>query len=453
MTLIMFFQFSIGFADVYVAGLMGADVLAAVGYVGQLYFTLMIVANGITVGAVSMVSQAHGAKSPLGVGSIAGHSVVLGLVISGFLTLAAGLYPGVIVRIVGMPAPIRAIAEDFIRIFSLALTPTYLMIITAGVLRASGRVRFAMINSFAAALVNVVGDLALGFGWGPIPELGYKGIAWASAAATTLGMGLSIAWMSRGPARIRLCSLWRPLSPCFKNLIRLGAPSALQQVAWNTGTLVVYFLVGQLGRGDVNALAAMTAGIRIEAFIFLPIFAFNMAAAVMTGNQLGAGRPEAARSGAKATAFLCLMVILAPAAGIFIFAPKISGILTDDPAVLAEMTRYLRINMAQVPFMALGVSLSGALQGAGDTLATMKIIFTGMWLVRIPLIIAMIYVFHTGPVGVWWAMAVSIIVLSALLANRFRGRQWASASVDKRNKTFFWEACVATRPVHPNCRG
>jgi len=348
-----------------------------------------------------------------------------------------------------MPADIQAIAADFIGIFALVLVPTYVMIITGGVLRASGRIRITMVNSFVAALVNVVGDLVLAFGWGPIPALGYRGIAWATALGTTIGALLNLAFMFSGPERIRGGALVTPMSGCIKNLIRLGVPSALQQTAWNAGTLVVYFLVAGLPGGEITALAAMTAGVRIEAIIFLPIFALNMAGAVLAGNRLGAGDVAGARSGAWVTATLCLSIILVPAAAIFIFAPEISARITSDQEVLAEMTRYLRINMVGMPFLAVGITVSGALQGAGDTYATMKIIFTGMWFIRIPLILTAIYVLHTGATGVWWSMTGSIVIMCGLLINRFRGDSWTKASRDNGGKSMLWEACAGNAPTKP----
>ncbi len=268
-------------------------------------------------------------------------------------------------------------------------------------------------------------------------------------------MTLNLTYLLVGSDRIRLGSLINPLSRCMRNLLRIGFPSALQQIAWNAGTLVVYFFVGRLQGGEVTALAAMTAGLRIEAIIFLPIFAFNMASAVLTGNRLGSGDVAGARSGAIATAGLALAIIFIPAVIIFALAPVLSRLLTSDPPVIAEMTRYLRINMVAEPFMAVGVVLSGALQGAGDTYATMRIIFTGMWGFRIPLILLVIYVLAWGAVGIWCAMAVSIILMCGLLVARFRGNAWVASSVDKGKKTMLWEACIGTatagvgRPLGP----
>lgn len=447
MILIMFFQFSIGLADVYVGGLLGTEILAAVGYVGQIYWTLMIMANGLTVGTVSMVSQAYGAGSTKGVGNIASNSLMVGLGISGVVTILAQLYSNSIVHVAGMPSEIETIAEDFVRIFSLVLIPTYVMIITGGVLRASGRIRITLITSFVAAGVNVVGDLVLALGWGSFPGLGYRGIAWATAIGTTVGAALNLAFMFSGPGRISLGSLINPLSRCIRNLIKLGVPSALQQTAWNAGTLVVYFLVAQLPGEKIVALASMTVGLRIEAIIFLPIFALNMAGAVLTGKRLGAGDVAGARSSAKVTASLCLAIILLPTLAIFIFAPGISGWLTTDPEVVAEMTRYLRINMVGMPFLAVGVTLSGTLQGAGDTLATMRIVFTGMWFLRIPFILTVIYLLHSGATGVWWAMTCSIVLMCAMLVNRFHRGEWTKASLDRDGKAMMWEACLGSVPT------
>jgi putative MATE family efflux protein len=442
MILIMFFHFAIGLTDAYVGGLLGVKVLAAVGYVGQLYWTLMILANALTVGTVSMVSQAHGAKSDIGITGVTTHSLAMGLIVAAIITGLARLYPDKMVEFAGMPKNIREIAVVFIQIFALVVTPTYLMIITAGVLRASGRIKIALANAFIAALLNIGGDFVFAFGYGPFPEMGFRGIAWSTMLSTMVGAALNTFHMFRGPFGLDIYAIARPAPKCLKNLIKLGVPTAIQQSSWNLGTLIVYFLVGSLQKGEIVALAAMTGGVRIEAVVFLPIFALSMAASVLTGNRLGAGDVEGAKSGAKVTAALCLVIITIPATFIFAAAPWISTFLTNDPAVVAEMTRYLRIQMVAMPFMAIGVSLSGAMQGAGDTFGTMKLIVFGMWFVRIPSILAIIFLLRLPPVAIWWAMTFSVIIMCALLALRFKSEIWTQASKDKNSNAMLWEACA-----------
>ena len=55
MFLIMIFNFLVGFTDIYVAGFIGPDVQAAVGFVSQLYFFIIIIANAISIGTLALV--------------------------------------------------------------------------------------------------------------------------------------------------------------------------------------------------------------------------------------------------------------------------------------------------------------------------------------------------------------------------------------------------------------
>src|SRR5512136_2222478 len=57
MILIMFFEFLIGLTDIYIAGRVGKEIQAAYGFVIQLYFVFVIIANAITTGTVSVVSR------------------------------------------------------------------------------------------------------------------------------------------------------------------------------------------------------------------------------------------------------------------------------------------------------------------------------------------------------------------------------------------------------------
>jgi len=57
LTLIMFFEFLMGLTDVYIAGKVSKEIQATYGFVIQLYFILIVIANALTVGTVSVVSR------------------------------------------------------------------------------------------------------------------------------------------------------------------------------------------------------------------------------------------------------------------------------------------------------------------------------------------------------------------------------------------------------------
>ncbi len=114
---------------------------------------------------------------------------------------------------------------------------------------------------------------------------------------------------------------------------------------------------------------------------------------------------------------------------LFIFARNVSSILTQNPAVLEETARYLRINMVAEPLMALSVILGGALQGAGDTKGTMWVIITAMWVIRLPLAYFLAIIMNYGALGVWIAMITSMTVQGMLMTWRFHSGKWKSLKI------------------------
>ena len=427
---IMVFNFLVGLADLYVAGFIGADVQAAIGFVTQLFFIVVIVANAIGIGTSAMVSRAVGASDIGRAVEIGRQSLLFGAVVAIGITAATILSCGQIVALAGMPGPIHAIAEDFLRIFAFALGPNYFLIISNSVFRAAGDVKKPLLTMFFVSLVNIAGDFALVFGIPPFPEMGYRGIACSTASSFAAGMLISLALLASKRWRRIFAGPWRVSIPTIARIVDIGWPSAFLQVAWQAGTIVLYNILSRLGEGTVTALAALTNGLRIEAIIYLPAFALNMAASVLAGQNLGAGNPQRAEALGWKTAGAGMVLLSVLALPVFIWAERFASILARTPEVLAETANYLRIMMVSEPFLAVGTILSGAVSGAGDTRATMWIIVACMWGIRLPLAYLLAVALGYGPTGVWVAMVVSMIGYSILMSLRFHGGRWTHARVD-----------------------
>jgi len=133
MLLIMLLNFMVGFTDIYVAGLISPQVQAAIGFVNQLYFLLIIVANAISIGTVALVSRNIGAGDLVRAQANARQSLILGLIVAVALTIAGLAFSHEIIAAAGFPPEIKAIGETFLRIFAFALGPNYLIIISNAV--------------------------------------------------------------------------------------------------------------------------------------------------------------------------------------------------------------------------------------------------------------------------------------------------------------------------------
>jgi MATE family multidrug resistance protein len=427
---IMVFNFFVGLADLYVAGFIGPDVQAAIGFVSQLFFIVIIVANAIGIGTIAMVSRAVGGANAGRAVEIARQSILFGVAVAVFITAATILWCREIVALAGMPGEIRVVAEDFLRIFAFALGPNYLLIIVNAVFRAAGDVKKPLLTMFFVSLVNIVGDFVLVFGIPPFPEMGYRGIAVSTASSFTAGMLISVALLATKRWRGVFTEPWGVSFPTIRRIVDIGWPSVFLQVAWQAGSIVLYNILSRLGEGTITALAALTNGLRIEAIIFLPAFALNMAASVLAGQNLGAGDPGRAEKLGWKTAGAGMVLLGGLAVPVFIWAEAFASILARTPEVLAETANYLRINMVSEPFLALGTILSGAITGAGDTRATMWIIVACMWGVRLPLAYLLAITLDYGPTGVWVSMVASMMCYALLMALRFRGGRWKHVRVE-----------------------
>jgi len=141
MTLIMFFEFLIGLTDVYIAGRVSKEVQATYGFVIQLYFIFIVIANALTVGTVSVVSKlfTSGNKDEL---TETVFSSIVTATVAGIILAAAGiLLSPKIIKILNIPEELKALAISFIHIYAAGLLFHYVLINCNGILRSCNMVK------------------------------------------------------------------------------------------------------------------------------------------------------------------------------------------------------------------------------------------------------------------------------------------------------------------------
>jgi putative MATE family efflux protein len=424
MLVIMLLNFLVGIVDVYIAGLISPQVQAAVGFVSQILFLTIIIANAISIGGLALVARAEGAGDSDRAVVIARQALMFGCIVAAAITIIGLLLYKQVVMLTGFPVEIADMAGKFLQVYALALGFNYILIISNAMFRASGEVMKPLAIMTVVSVLNIAANFILVFGTDSFPGLGYIGIAVASAVAVAAGVLITLFLFRFGRWAAIYKRPWYLSVDILKQMLSISWPSATLQVAWNAGSIVLYNILGRLGEASIPSLAAMTNGFRIEAVIFLPAFALNMAASVLIGQNLGAGNPDRAEElgwkiGKAAVALMSGMALV-----IFIFAEHIASVFTNNPAVLAETVMYLRLNMLSEPFMALSVVLGGGLQGAGDTRGTMWVVITAMWLIRLPLAYLLSLSLGYGATGVWIAMITSMLIQGILMARRFHGGKW-----------------------------
>ncbi len=415
MTLIMFFEFLIGITDVYIAGKVGQEIQATYGFVLQLYFIFIVIANALTVGAVSVVSRLYTSGNRRELTQAIFSSVVAAAVAGILLAFASFISAPVIIHILSIPEELKHFGEPFIKIYAVGLPFHYELINCNGILRSCNRIKTSLKTMVLVCLLNITLNFVLVFH----TPLGFQGIALATAASVFIGSIANLIHVNRVMVRGREFSV-----NLVKKMVLIGWPMGLLQILWQLASMVLFLILSALPESRVEILAALTMGLRIESAIYLPAFAFNMANAVIVGNLLGEQKKEEAFRSGMVTATIGLGIVTLMVILVIANARWIVSFLSHHPIVIKESIKYIYISMISEPFMAWGIILGGGLNGAGDTKSVMLRVSLSLWLVRIPLSYIFVILLGWGAASVWWCMNLSQFLQAFLISKRYLSKQW-----------------------------
>jgi putative MATE family efflux protein len=412
----MVFEFLIGLTDVYIAGQVSKEIQAAYGFVIQLYFILIVIANALTVGTVSVVSRLFTSEDRAELS----HSIFSSLVAAagaGAILMGGGfLLSAQIIHALNIPEQLKPYCIPFIRIYAAGLLFHYLLINCNGILRSCGRVKDSLKTQALVCLLNIGLNFFLVFQ----TPLGFRGIAAATASSVFIGSMINL-WKVRSSMGAKAFS-----TDLVRRMIAIGWPIGMLQVLWQLSSMVLFLILSALPEHRVEILAALTTGLRIESVIFLPVFGFNMANAVIVGNLLGEKKKEDAFRSGFVTAAIGVMIVTMMVIGVILNAQWIASFLSNNEIVIRESMKYIYISMISEPFMAWGIILGGGLNGAGDTKSVMIRVALSVWFVRIPLSYIFVVLFGFGPIWVWWSMNISQFVQAFLMSKRYFDQEWLS---------------------------
>jgi putative MATE family efflux protein len=316
---------------------------------------------------------------------------------------------------------------------------TFQVIEAAGIacLIGSGDTRTGLAVLGGVAALNVPLTMLFFFGAGPIPALGFPGIALGTALAHTAG-GLSVlTLLARGHSGLRL--RWRLLRPDWSllyRLLRISVPAGADSFSRVGGQLWFLRIVNGL---DAAAQGAHGIAIHLEALSYQSGEAFATATMTLVGQNLGAGQPKRA-SWSGWVGFLMGGAVMTTMGAIFFVAARPLFTLfcpsEEQKDIINAGVPVLRLVAFAQPALASCNIFTAALRGAGDTRVPVLFTWLGFFLVRIPLAYVLTQSrVDLGPLGsipgaglglfgAWMAMTADIFVRGLIFLARFASGRW-----------------------------
>ncbi len=422
------FQTMLGVVDMLMVSKLGTTAIDGVGTALQIMFLVMAALSAVTVGTTVLVARYTGAQQPEEASRSAKQSLMLGIVLAAIITVIGHFFSHRAIALLGATPDVVKAGGDYLNVVAQMAIFMVLQYVCAGALRGAGDTRTPMIVTGVVNVVNVLVAYTLIFGHFGFPALGVLGSAWGASVARACGAAILLALLYSGRRRVQIAGRagWRPDVALMRRVLKIGLPSMIEQSLMSGGSLLYSVIV--IGMGPA-IYAAQRITFNALSISFMPGMGFGMAATTMTGQSLGAGRPDLARRSAwiafrMAALWMCTMGI-----GLIIFGNQIMRLFTTDPVIISVGTVALRVIAFSQPFQALGQVMAGSLRGAGDTRFPMFATGLSVWLIRLPFGVLFGPILGWGLGGVYISNVMDALARAIANYVRFRAGKWQKLRV------------------------
>jgi putative MATE family efflux protein len=406
--------------------------LEALGFASQLVFLFTVGMMGLSVGTVALVARAHGAGDRRRASRLLVQSTELAFLVSLIVAVVGDSFGLSLVRGLGAREEVARLAMEYLRpLFTFSIF-YFLTILYAAVLRGVGETFLPFAISLGWNALNVALDYVFIYGHFGAPRLGVVGASTSTVIAQAVGVGALVFFVARGhvPGLELRLRPERVDAALARELFRLGAPAALDMVILNVSFIS---LVWMLGAFDGTAVAAHGVGLRVQNLAFVPALGIGQATGALVGNELGAGRPEAARSVTRVAVSLAVAILAALGLVLSLGADwlvEIPFAVEPGTALHRYCVIWLRVLGFGMPIIGAHVALVGMLRGAGATRISLGINLLGTCAVQIPLSLLLGFGLGLGPLGIWLSMLPSYLAKLGLSVAAYRRGTWARLGLD-----------------------
>lgn len=415
---------TLGAADTFMLSRYSDNSVSAVGLVNQLVNLVLIVFQVISMATSILCSQYVGARRRDKVLQVIGMSVFFNLVIG--LAFSVFLYSraGGLLEIMGIREELYGEGVAYMRIVGLFAFFQAVSLSAAAALRSVDMAKYPMITSAIVNVINILGNYALIFGKFGMPAMGVRGAAVSTVICRALSAILLLVFLYRKYIVKFPKGLFRPVpwSELVK-LIKVGIPSAGEQMSYSFAMVIVTYFINQLGN---DALATRCYGQTISTFVFLFSLAFAQGGAIIIGHLVGMKKFNAAFALGRRVLRISIVVTLILSFVTACFAHRIFCMLTDNEWIIRMGTAVMWIDILVEVGRAINFFGVNALRSAGDIYYPVTVGIVICWTVAVGLSWLFGIGLNGGLIALWCAFFIDENTRGLIFIRRWHSRKWTS---------------------------
>ena len=419
---------------VLVGNLIGYTANAAIGVAWQIILVVIVFIMSLFTGMSVLVARFAGAGDEARVDRVVYQAFLTATVISLGIMAPVGYFASPwLLDLVNAEPAVKAEALPFLRIMFVFSFGMLIFFMLSGALRSAGDARTPMILGIVVTVLNLVLNIILIRGFGPIPAFGTAGSAMGTVIATGAVAVYALWKLERGgwvvsfPRGLGYGPDWS----IIRSLFRFGLPTGIQGIAMNVGGVLMLAFIGSLAQSAAAQAAFAVTYTQLFSLITWTAVGLMGAAAAVAGQNLGARRPDraeaavhlAARYGAAGAAVVGLFFLFLPGPLLAIFG-------MDEPAVVRIGTQLLRVLSVSGLLVAVALTYTGGLQGTGDTKSPLYISIVSQIIVPLGICFVIQQTSTLDPIDIWIAILAGHATRCALSIMRFNQGKWRAIAVD-----------------------
>ena len=417
-----------------VGHLVGYKGNAAIGVSWQIFIVVIVFISSLFTGMSVLVARFAGAGDEEKVNRTVYQAFLTAIFISLGIMAPIGYFVSpVLLNFVNAAPDVAAEALPFIRIMFVFSLGMMIFFMLSGALRSAGDARTPMTLGITMTVLNIVLNVLLISGAGPIPAYGTMGSAMGTCIASGLIAVYSLVQLWRGVWVISIPrgGSFAPNWPIIKSIFKFGLPTGFQGIAMNIGGVFMLAFIGSLAQSAAAQAAFAVTYTELFSLVTWTAVGLMGAAAAVAGQNLGAGKPEranaavhvAARFGFAGAAFIGLIFLFFPRQLLAIFG-------MDEPAVVEIGVQLLRVLSVSGLLIAVALTYTGGLQGTGDTRSPLYISIISQIIVPLGTCFVIQQTSTLDPIDIWLAILAGHATRCVLSVIRFRQGKWRTITVE-----------------------
>ncbi len=413
----------VNLADNVMVGSLGTAHMSGVAIANHLMFVFNLTIFGALSGAGIYGAQFAGAKDWEGFKQTFRMRLLVSLAITMLAALVFTTWPTILLSFYlkgdGNPAERTAMlvfGQQYLKIMLWGLLPFALSQCYSSALRETGETMLPMIASSSAVAVNLIFNYLLIFGKLGFPALGVQGAAVATVLSRFVEFLVVALVAHKNHLKFPfLVGLYRPYQidrELAKNIALKGAPLFFNEFFWAAGMITITQILSTTGLAVVGALNIASTFTNLFGVFF---FSIGTAVAIVTGQALGAGKPELAREQVWKLLFFSVGISCALGIILSISAHKITQIYNVEVEVRDLATAFMRASAIYMPFQAIANCCYFAIRSGGRTLLTFLFDSVYTWVICVPYTYALV-TFTSLQIGAIYPLSQLIHVLKAIIS-------------------------------------